>query len=93
VPPPSVLQVAQMPVSERAVIEREAEPMAHFRPRRHRMAASRHRAARATTFIMWQQETCAPGGLILPTLLDLTTSRLQPVNVTMPSEEIPALDH
>jgi putative transposase len=30
----------------------------HFRPRRHRMAASSHRAARATAFNVWQQETC-----------------------------------
>ncbi len=30
----------------------------HFRPRRHHMAASSHRAARARAFNVWQQETC-----------------------------------
>ena len=30
----------------------------HFRPRRHRMAASSYRPARATAFNVWQQETC-----------------------------------
>jgi putative transposase len=31
----------------------------HFHPRRHRMAAGRYRASRATAFKVWQQETCA----------------------------------
>jgi putative transposase len=29
----------------------------HFRPRRHRMTASSYRAARATAFNVWRQET------------------------------------
>jgi multidrug efflux pump subunit AcrA (membrane-fusion protein) len=31
----------------------------HFRPRRHLMTATRYRAARATSFETWTQETCA----------------------------------
>ena len=31
----------------------------HFHPRRHRMAATRYRSARATAFRVWQEETCA----------------------------------
>jgi putative transposase len=31
----------------------------HFRPRRHRMTATNYRVSRATSFKVWQEETCA----------------------------------
>ena len=73
------LRQAQRFLSAHALIS------AHFRPRRHRMTASRYRATRAKAFKSWTQETCTQSVGLIAYALVRSLSLPSTVNVTMPS--------
>ena len=53
------MQRFKSPAQAQRFLSAHAMIYGHFRPRRHLMAATQHRRARAKAFRVWHQETCA----------------------------------